>query len=560
MSDPGASVECMFDSDRRGSVFAAISPPADAAASPAEPARVPLERLEAQICELAGHLAAATCRFLVLLADFDARRGWAGWEMGSCAQWLSWKCQLSSGTAREHVRVARALRDLPVIRARFAAGRLSYAKVRALTRIATAGTEAGLAELAGPMTANQLERFARAHRQVTRADDADARVRRRLTWRLEEDGSLSGTFRLPPLAGAVLLKALRAACAGREGPPPGRPPAFPRKRPPPPARMPRTRDGRRSGRPRTWLTAWSRSQSRSWPGRSPGPTTRRCTRWWCTPVPACSPGLRRRLRPAADPGVSAETPPAPARVPGDPADPARCHVGDGPAISVSTAQMLACTAALSWMTHGDAGAVLALGRRRRRPSSAIRRAARERDHCRCRFPGCESRRADLHHIQHWASGGRTDLGNLISLCPWHHTVVHDRGYLIAAPPGGGFSFYRPDGTPLPACPPLPEPGGSIGAAHDADITPDTIIPPWYGERLDLNHAIWACFANARTDAEKQADWEQAQEPVFRPDTRGGDFSDTADYIRRYYDEHPAALWSRALRLLRHFPALEDGTE
>ena len=56
--------------------------------------------------------------------------------MGSCAQWLSWKCQLSSGTAREHVRVARALRDLPVIRARFAAGRLSYAKVRALTRIA----------------------------------------------------------------------------------------------------------------------------------------------------------------------------------------------------------------------------------------------------------------------------------------------------------------------------------------------------------------------------------------------------------------------------------------
>ena len=121
--------------------------------------------------------------------------------------------------------------------------------------------------------------------------------------------------------------------------------------------------------------------------------------------------------PAADPGVSAETSPAPARVPGDPADPARCHVEDGPAISVSTAQMIACTAALSWMTHGDAGAVLALGRRRRRPSSAIRRAARERDGCRCRFPGCESRRTDLHHIQHWVSGGRTDLDNLISLCP-----------------------------------------------------------------------------------------------------------------------------------------------
>jgi hypothetical protein len=217
MSDPAVTVKYMFDTERPSSVFASALPPADAAASPAGPPPVPLERLEAQICELAGHLAAATCRFLVLLGDFDARRGWASWEMTSCAAWLSWKCQLSSGTAREHVRVARALPGLPVIRARFAAGRLSYAKVRALTRIATPATEAGLAELAGPMTGNQLERFARAHRQVTRAGEADARVRRRLTWRFDEDGSLSGTFRLPPLAGAVLLAALPAACADLAG-------------------------------------------------------------------------------------------------------------------------------------------------------------------------------------------------------------------------------------------------------------------------------------------------------------------------------------------------------
>jgi len=128
------------------------------AAGPLAP-EVPLERLEAQICELAGHLSAATCKFLVLLGDFDARRGWASWEMPSCAAWLSWKCQMSSGTAREHVRVARALRDLPAIRAEFAAGRFSYAKVRALTRIATPDNEQGLADIATPMTANQLERF-----------------------------------------------------------------------------------------------------------------------------------------------------------------------------------------------------------------------------------------------------------------------------------------------------------------------------------------------------------------------------------------------------------------
>src|SRR5580692_2734796 len=126
------------------------------------------------------------------------------------------------------------------------------------------------------------------------------------------------------------------------------------------------------------------------------------------------------LPPAGDGGVSAETP-GTARTPGHPADPARCHVEDGPAISVTTAHMLGCTAALSWMLHHRDGTILDLGRRRRRPTSAQRRAARERDHGRCRYPGCESRRTDLHHIQHWANDGPTSLDNLINLCKRHHT-------------------------------------------------------------------------------------------------------------------------------------------
>ena len=114
--------------------------------------------------------------------------------------------------------------------------------------------------------------------------------------------------------------------------------------------------------------------------------------------------------------------------------------------------------------------------------------------------------------------------------------LHHRRPATAA----AFSFYRPDGTPLPACPALREPDGSISEAHDADITEDTIVPAWYGERLDLDYAIAVCFANARTDEEKRADQEQAQEALFRPKSWGGDFSTTVDYIRRYYEEHPAA--------------------
>src|ERR1700730_10244914 len=131
--------------------------------------------------------------------------------MSSCAAWLSWKCAVASGTAREHVRVARSLPALPAIRAEFAAGRLSYAKVRALTRIAKPETDVDLAEMAAPMTANQLERFARAHRKVTGIDDEQARLARRLTWRHDEDGSLLIMGHPHPVGRAGVLLPLRAA-------------------------------------------------------------------------------------------------------------------------------------------------------------------------------------------------------------------------------------------------------------------------------------------------------------------------------------------------------------
>ncbi|HJZ25562.1 MAG TPA: HNH endonuclease signature motif containing protein, partial [Streptosporangiaceae bacterium] len=237
-------------------------------------------------------------------------------------------------------------------------------------------------------------------------------------------------------------------------------------------------------------------------------------------------------------GVSAETPGA---VPGHPADPARCHVEDGPGISVTTAQMIGCSAAWSWMLHDSAGKLLDLGRRRRRPNAALRRAARERDTCRCRFPGCESRRVDLHHIQYWSNGGRTRLDNLVSLCKYHHMLVHERGYLIAAARDGTFTFYRPDGAAIPASPPLPRPDGRIGDCHDAEITPETIIPPWYGERLDLDYAIHVCFANARTEQERRTHLQDGepratdQVTVYEPE-------DWDNRIRRYYDEHPGGSY------------------
>src|SRR5437870_3308365 len=98
------------------------------------------DRLGHEIAELSAHLEAATARLLDLIREFDAR---AGWNNGfpSCAHWLAWRASMDLGAARERVRVARALPSLSRLAEAFANGELSYAKVRALTRVATIETE-----------------------------------------------------------------------------------------------------------------------------------------------------------------------------------------------------------------------------------------------------------------------------------------------------------------------------------------------------------------------------------------------------------------------------------
>ena len=258
-----------------------------------------------------------------------------------------------------------------MISAEFEAGRMSYAKVRALTRIATPDTEGGLADLAGPMTAAQLERFAAAHRKVTRADDERARVLRRLSFRVEDDGQLTMTVRLPAVDGTVVLQALRVAPGDTE-----------------------------------------ESEGLDAPGAAPRPinTPKHCAASLADAlVEVASAYLGDKVASAANPDiyqvvlhvgtdvltaaagdVSAETPSSAASEPvaGHPADPSRCHLEDGPAISSATAQRMSCSATFSWMLHDHTGDVLDVGRRHRRPPPAMRRAVRERDGYRCQYPAC----------------------------------------------------------------------------------------------------------------------------------------------------------------------------
>ena len=145
---------------------------AGAAAALPEPAEQPdLDRLGDQIAELSARIDAATYELLCHLHQFNQQHGWEGFR--SCAHWLNWRTGLDLGAAREKLRVAAALAELPHISAAMACGRLSYSKVRALSRVASPATEARLLAVACGATAAQVERLVRGWRQADHAAQAD---------------------------------------------------------------------------------------------------------------------------------------------------------------------------------------------------------------------------------------------------------------------------------------------------------------------------------------------------------------------------------------------------
>jgi hypothetical protein len=166
------------------------------------------EELEDELASLASHLYAGMCRWLELVAELERRGGVADC---TTAEWLAWRCGVMPRTAREHVRVALRLVELPRIRVAFGAGEVSYAKVRALTRIAEPETEDELLELARQLTAAQLDRAVRAYQRVTTDEAVALQDAAYVGWYWDEDGFLEFRGRLAPEDGAVFLQALDAA-------------------------------------------------------------------------------------------------------------------------------------------------------------------------------------------------------------------------------------------------------------------------------------------------------------------------------------------------------------
>ena len=424
------------------------------------PTTAELERLGDEIAELSAHLDAATARLLALIREFDARGGWnTGFR--SCAEWLGWRVGLDIGAARERVRVARALGTLPLLAEALANGRLSYAKVRALTRVATPETDARLVAIGRAGTAAHIERIVRGWRQVDRRAEARKTVRqheeRGLQVYEDDDGMVVVRGRLTPETGALLRRALEA----------GREVLYQKAR-----REPAADAAVLVTQPPTVFQQQADAlvlvaESALHHALDPG-----------------TPGERYQVVVHVDAAVLA-----------DPAQPGESMLEDGAHVSAETSRRLTCDASRTVMRHGKRGHVVAIGARTRTIPPALRRALHHRDRG-CRFPGCGVRVAEGHHLHHWAQGGPTKLSNLALLCRRHHRAVHEEGYQVARGPDGTLQFRRPDGRPLPEVPPSAAgPGDSVAilrARHETEglrISAKTAHPDWLGERLELGWAI-----------------------------------------------------------------------
>jgi len=441
-----------------------------------------------EITELYGYITAATYELLVRIREFDADDLWQVGGVCSCAHWLNWKCGIGMNAAREKVRVARALADLPKISAAFRAGEISYSKVRAMTRVAHPGNEDFLLQIATHGTAHHVETLVRGYRRAKRLNDAELAEKqhehRSFCWQWDDDGSLTFKGRLPGEVGAMLLNALDKA-------------------------VDRVRrddlDEKDDVTAETWLPIEvQRADALAGMAESylaNGPASSSSADRYQVMVHVTAETL------AGD--VTAET-----------RDGEVSHLEHGPHVTAETSRRLCCDASITRMVEDGKGEPLSIGRKSRVIPPAMRRALRARDR-QCRFPGCTHRHfIDGHHIRHWADGGETGLDNLVQLCRHHHRLVHEGGFACGKDAAGRVVFRDRNGEQIPDSgwqPPRRTDNVVIDLRQrlqDRFIHERTCVTGWEGETMDMHLAVGAMFDCDDVTAE-------TRQPAQSSQTRAG---------------------------------------
>ena len=438
------------------------------------------DQLADWICTWAGRVAAGEAELLRLIAEFDRREAWGGPGLLSCAHWLSWRIGLSPGAARERVRVARALDELPLLMEALSSGRISFSQLRAVTRVATPEDQTRWIDLARSTTAGQLETLVRGVRRERKIEE-DSTDPERAAWllrarkRYDDDGNAVYTVALPAEHAAVFdaaLEAIRAELDAARS-------ALADVSAETPAAVP--------GLPPEDLDAGPSAGS-----RRPGATVadafvemaRRTLDQQATEHPATARRNRSALVAQLDP-LSGWG-----------------RLRDGELLPPSS-----LTAVLRTLPGRGGGLRLRpltaadvrlhdLGRRQRLPSLALRELLGTLDGERCRFPGCTRRRKlHAHHVVRWSDGGPTDLANLLLLCSRHHTLVHAQGFDLTLAPDRSLSVTTADGVPVLHHPALPwRPAAELDP--ERHVSAETLPPDQVEARMDLDYAVMVLVQQA----------------------------------------------------------------
>ncbi|HEY4183910.1 MAG TPA: DUF222 domain-containing protein [Polyangia bacterium] len=419
-----------------------------------------------EIARLAGRVNVATHRLLTCIRLFDTSEGWHRQGAQTCAHWLTWRIGIDPGAAREKVRVARALGILPAIDRVFGEGRLSYAQVRAVTRIATPENQERVLEIALAATGAQLERICRGFRRATDDDRLQA-AERQVRARALGDGLVRLEVVLSADEAELVMNALdrgrRALSAGADesrvqaGDQDSR--AVP--------------GGHEACPPASAADALIHLVSRFLDGDGGEGASR-------TDGPQAELVIHIDQDLVSSDNVLAAT------------------LVDGTRVSAETLRRVACDGGLVVAVSDAQGHALDVGRRTRSIPAAIRRAMVLRDR-HCRFPGCANQ-AFLHghHVQHWMHGGPTSLGNLVTLCSFHHRQVHEGGFEVRFTRGGEIDVWTPEGRRLPAVPrfgPAPDAFAWVDGGWDIRDGERPYgdgafpLPIWDGEPIDYGAAV-----------------------------------------------------------------------
>ncbi|HSM44694.1 MAG TPA: DUF222 domain-containing protein [Acidimicrobiia bacterium] len=350
-----------------------------------------------RMAPIASRINADYAEFCDLLVEADRAQEWLADGSPNIVQWISARFGIDEAFGRRLARLAKRLQDLPELRKRLAAGDLSLDAVDLLAEVATPDTESELIDEATGRDLHDIARLASREKPPANRDSAEAREAHWFStqWDLRRQkmrlaGELTGME-----AQVVEDRLVGVAKTTPKNPETGRYDDWEKRMADSLFEVCATRDG-----------------------KAPVPTT---------VVHADFDALI------------------------DPSGPSVSELGSGPVISTEVARMIGCDSALEMVLERE-GKPVGIGRRSRNIPGWLRRQVEYRDH-HCRFPGCgRTVFLQIHHLEHWADGGKTDFDSLVLLCWWHHIFIHEKGWHVTRDAIGRFVFRKPDWRPYPPRP------------------------------------------------------------------------------------------------------------